>query len=235
MNNELLGKLKPDESSSVEIISFVGGGGKTTNIESLSMALKSQGKRVLSTTSTAILIPSNKFYDEIFIGNMPAAYKPPNGSITVYGDYIKMDKLRAKNTLVIDEIIGRNLFDYVLIEADGSQEKPIKAPADHEPVISKYTSLTVGVIGMDSLGKQVGKIAHRPEILAGIINKGETGIIECDDIVKLASHKDGIFKSSKGKKILLLNKVKDEQFEKVKKIKNALLSSDIDIIVGKWQ
>lgn len=232
MNKDLLNTIK---SNKLEVVSFVGGGGKTTNIRNLCIALKSRGKKVLSTTSTAIIYPTDGIYDKIFVGSIPKDYEPLDGTITVYGDFVKGEKLRTRDTILLDEIIGRNLFDYVFIEADGAQERPIKAPDIHEPVISKHTSITVGVIGMDSIGKRIDEIACRPNIFAQLIDKKIGDTIEYGDIIKLASHKEGIFKGSRGKKVILLNKAKDQQLKEVEELKNNLLSLNIDVVIGIWQ
>ena len=41
----------------------------------------------------------------------------------------------------------------LLIEADGSRQRPLKAPADHEPVIPELVETVVVVAGLTGLGK----------------------------------------------------------------------------------
>ena len=48
-----------------EIISFVGGGGKTTTMFSLAEELKAMGKKVLVTTTTKIFVPNEDQFDKI--------------------------------------------------------------------------------------------------------------------------------------------------------------------------
>lgn len=62
-------------------------------------------------------------------------------------------------------------FDYVLVEADGSAQRPLKAHAAHEPVIPAGANQTICVVGVSGFGKPVHETAHRPELyarLAGI-------------------------------------------------------------------
>lgn len=228
-NESLINKLNLNEK---EVISFVGGGGKTTVIEMLAAQLKNAGKSVLSTTSTAIFKPQ-KGYDTIFVGDIPCGYIPNKNSITVYGEYEVDRKLRVKDISKIDDLIKKNIFDFILIEADGSKGKPIKAPANHEPVVLNCTTITVGMIGMDCLGKKICDTAHRPEILADLLETTIDHIIEFNDIVKLSIYENGIFKKSKGRKILFLNKVDNRQLGIVEKIKKGLEDTDIDVVVGK--
>ena len=57
--------------------------------------------------------------------------------------------------------------DYLLIEADGSRERPFKAPAAHESVIPDWSTLVIPVVGLDALGQPLGVgCVHRPEIVA---------------------------------------------------------------------
>ncbi|MBC8587185.1 selenium cofactor biosynthesis protein YqeC [Paratissierella segnis] len=225
----LIKKLNLNEK---EVISFVGGGGKTTVIEMLAVELKNEGRTVLSTTSTAIFKPK-KGYDAIFIGDMPYGYIPRKNSITVYGEYETDGKLKVSNISKIDDLINMDIFDYILIEADGSRGKPIKAPLSHEPVVSNLTTITVGMIGIDCLGQRICDIAHRQEIMADVLKTSIYHIIEYNDIVKLSIHKDGVFKGAKGRKILFLNKVDDSKLGVVEKIELELKDTAIEVVIGK--
>ena len=44
------------------------------------------------------------------------------------------------------------LADYVLVEADGAKRLPLKAHAEHEPVIPACAGRTVCMVGVDGLG-----------------------------------------------------------------------------------
>lgn len=215
-----------------EVISFIGAGGKTTTIAKLATELRDTGNRVLSTTSTAIFLPKREHYDRIYIRDISIGYIPNTNSITIYGEYEENKKLRVKDISKIDELIKREIFDYVLIEADGSKGKPIKGAAEHEPVVSDLTTITVGVIGLDSLDRNINDAAHRPEILIKIIEAEDNHIIDYKDIIKLTLHKEGIFKNSKGRRILFLNKIEDRQLEVIEKIKDGLKNTDIEVVVG---
>jgi probable selenium-dependent hydroxylase accessory protein YqeC len=199
-------KLKIDLSNR-EITSFVGAGGKTTTIENLSKELSSLNKKVLVTTSTAMFNPNMDIYDNIFIGSFPEDYAPKNGTITFYADTTIGKKVKCLDLNNIIEIIKKDLFDYVLIEADGSREKPIKAPNETEPVITNYTTKTIGIIGLDSLDKPIKEICHRPEIFCKLTNKAIDDSIDIDSIIRLVKGPLGLFKNAVGEKILYLNKI----------------------------
>ena len=101
------------------------------------------------------------------------------------------------------------VFDYILVEADGSRQKPIKAPADHEPVIPDGTTKTVGVIGLDALGKQIcSDSVHRPEHFCRLTGRNMGDRIDEEMVAKLILAPDGLFKSVPGgsRNYVLFNK-----------------------------
>lgn len=226
---DLIG-LSLEESS---VISVVGGGGKTTLIEVLADELKSKGKRVLVAPSTAMALPPEYKYDNLFIGEILPEFLPESGSITYFAEYNDSIKIRTKDIGLIENIKSRNIFDYLLVEADGAKKKPIKAPGDHEPVILRCTEITVGVIGIDSLDMPIDeKHVHRAEIFKSRIGKSH-GVIDEDAIVELVLNENGLFKSSLGRKILFLNKADSEL--KIKRglgIKKKLKDKEISVFIG---
>ena len=210
-----------------EIVSIVGAGGKTTTLFLLAEELKRLNKKVLVTTTTAIYNPEEGQYDFYFLGDIENGFNPKNGSITVYGEKIKDEKLIGPSLTKLEGIIKRKLFDFILIEADGSKKKPIKAPASHEPVVSEYTTKTIGIIGLDCLGQRIERIVHRPEIFVRITNTDYSDIIDEGSILKLVLSTEGLFKGAYGKRILLLNKAcNEETILKGIKIKRMLLEKD---------
>lgn len=207
-----------------EVVSIIGAGGKTTTLFLLAEELKSLNKKVLVTTTTAIYSPEEGQYDYYFLEDIKDDFNPHKGSITVYGEGIKAEKLIGSSLVKMDEIIKRKLFDFVLIEADGSKGKPIKAPASHEPVVSKYTTKTIGIIGLDCLGRRIEEIVHRPEIFIEITKADYFDIIDEENIIRLVLNPEGLFKGAQGKEMLLLNKACNErEVVKGKRIRRILL------------
>ncbi len=205
-----------------ETISIVGAGGKTTTMFSLSSELKEKNKKVLITTTTAIYNPENG-YDYYFLGDIEEDFIPKAGSITVLGNNVENGKLKGVSPELIDRINKKNLFDFILIEADGSKGKPIKAPRENEPVIAKSTTKTIGIIGIDSIGKVVNREnVNRIEYFCNISGKDEGDKIEAVDVVSLTLDPNGLFKNSCGEKILLLNKCKGENLPQIRWIRERL-------------
>ncbi|MBU5312746.1 putative selenium-dependent hydroxylase accessory protein YqeC [Tissierella carlieri] len=205
-----------------EMLSFVGGGGKTTTIFELAKEFISLNKKILISTTTRIFTPLKEEYTYLFLKDIDRDFNPLNGTITILGREIKNGKLEGISSEKLEEIFARNIFDIILIEADGSKRKPIKAPGNHEPVIPMTSTKTIGVIGLDSLGKAIDEdTVHRPELLRDIV--GRNFIIDEEVIVKLVLDKNGLFKNASRDKILLLNKANDEmKICKAKRIRRIL-------------
>ena len=101
----------------------------------------------------------------------------------------------------------------VLVEADGSKRLPIKAPAEHEPVVPVETALTIGVLGLDALGWPMDeRTVHRPERFAAVTGCLPGAAIGWDHVVALARHPEGLFKRARGTRVVLLNKVDESPY-----------------------
>lgn len=194
------------------VISICGGGGKTTTLFYLAGLL--QNKKVLVTTTTRILFPEpSDLYDIIIKKDSTDFLRHLNENtcknVIVFGSSTSSDsrKLAGCTKSFIEEV--KHYFDYILIEADGSAGRPVKAPAAHEPVISESTDVYIGVIGLDCLGKKADKqFVHRPELFSLIRNKNENEIITVEDLIFLIQSPVGLFKDAPRDcaKIVLLNK-----------------------------
>ena len=68
------------------------------------------------------------------------------------------------------------LADYVLVEADGSKQLPLKAHLDHEPVIPTCANQTVQVVGLSGIGCPIEAVTHRPERFAELCSASVTDI-----------------------------------------------------------
>jgi hypothetical protein len=117
-----------------QVVSLVGSGGKTTLMWRLARSLAAGGARVLVSTTTKIWPPTT---GEILPGVTVA------GTVNATTGKLEApppDELRALCAC----------FDYVLLEADGSAGKPLKAWAAHEPVVCDYTTMTIAVLPLCS-------------------------------------------------------------------------------------
>lgn len=192
----------------------VGAGGKTSLIFALARELAAQNGSILVTTTTAMFHPDHDSpphtmpYNQLVIGDIP---KGCPGQIVVAAQTHdpKTNKLKGYSPVALAKILKGHSFDYILIEADGSKQLPIKAPADHEPVIPGFTDMVIGCIGLDCLGRPMdGQTVHRPKIFSAITKQIPEGPIGSDHILSLVAAPRGLFKntSKNMKKIVFFNK-----------------------------
>lgn len=103
----------------------------------------------------------------------------------------------------------RAIWDLILVEADGSKHLPIKAPADHEPVLPPATDVVIGCIGLDCLGKPLDeRSVHRPALFSTISGCGKGELLSFQHLINLVNHPQGLFKAVPGntRRVLLMNK-----------------------------
>lgn len=190
------------------IISIVGCGGKTTLMYSLANELKTYNKVLVSTT-TKIFSPTKDEVDYLAIGEKEYNSMKVNMKNGVYA-YGK--SISKENKLIgIEKEFIKTLtedFEYILLESDGSKRKPIKGWNDTEPVICKETNLTIGVMTVESLGLEINDYnVHRVCEFNSLTNSFPGEIININHFLKVIFNNDGLFKYSKGKRILFLNKM----------------------------
>ena len=219
-----------------ELISITGGGGKTTSMFRLAKELLKHGKKVLISTTTAIMKPDDSKYEQLYLTE-DTDYKtiePSSSGIVVLGSKVnKINKLIRVESQVIDEIFESKKFDYIIVEADGSKRKPIKAPASHEPVIPSLTTKTIGIIGMDAVGQRIyEENVHRAILFSQVTNSKLGDNIDENIIYNLIVSPAGIFKNSplNSSKYIILNKSETKARNLVsQKIKSKVISNKIDI------
>lgn len=66
------------------------------------------------------------------------------------------------------------LADYVLVEADGSRQLPLKAHATHEPVIPALSRQVICVAGASGFGRTIRESVHRPERFCTLTGAAES-------------------------------------------------------------
>ncbi|WP_299983905.1 selenium cofactor biosynthesis protein YqeC [Desulfobacula sp.] len=158
MTNTLINKLQLKRRG---VISLIGAGGKTSLMFRLAKELTESGKTVLTTTTTKIFMPdSDQSPVTIIEGAVDELVKTSKSFLSRYPHFsagskqdLATGKLKGFTSDIINQLWQANLFDWILVEADGARGKPLKATASHEPVVPKATSHIVLVTGLDGVGK----------------------------------------------------------------------------------
>ncbi|MBW6408731.1 selenium cofactor biosynthesis protein YqeC [Clostridium weizhouense] len=199
------------------IISFVGGGGKTSLIYQLGDELSKLGKKVIITTTTHMLMPESNVVvtgkkDDItkflYNENMVTVGLLCDEKKSNVRD-IELKKIKGLSKETAESLI--ELADFVLVEADGAKRLPLKMPAEHEPVILEGSNLVVGVCGIDSVGKSINEICHRPNLVSKFLNTDEQHIINECDIAQIVLSEKGQKKDVKCDYKVVINKVDDRK------------------------
>jgi len=225
-----------------DVVAFVGGGGKTTAMFRLAAEIVSGGGRVLTTTTTRIFAAQTRLAP-VHVQSLPDLLEALKTSphVLLTGDVdsdsgkafgVPPDAISNLQSLVFNYEISIN---NILIEADGSRMKPLKAPADHEPVIPDCATLVVPVVGIDALGKPLEeRYVHRPELIAQIF-PGATVTPEMVARV-IASPLGGRKNVPGGARVIpLINKVETEaQWQLAKHLADLLraLPGIDDVVIG---
>lgn len=154
------------------VTAIIGGGGKTTLMETLAGELSKKGK-VIITTTTHICRP--KQYETMLDADEAAVSAALERSgIVCVASQAESGKLCAPwlsmGTLV-------QLADFVLVEADGAKRLPLKAHASHEPVIPPCAQRVVAVVGIDGIGKPIGAACHRSARYAQLALADEEALV----------------------------------------------------------
>lgn len=157
-----------------EVVTIVGGGGKTTTMFRLARELHAEGAGVVVTTTTHIFAPAPAADLETVVeadaerGLTEARSALTRGHIPVVGTELKPDgRLGGIAPEVADTLAQQSDLTHLVIEADGSAHKPFKAPLEYEPVVPRSTSLLIAVVGVDALGMPLdADHIHRPQRVA---------------------------------------------------------------------
>ncbi len=185
------------------VVSFVGGGGKTSLMFRLNGEIP-LSRRVVITTTTKIYMPAADKYPAVMLsGKRPVKKTLQNilqsGARPVLGQRLLPDnKVKGLSAGSLDRLINENncFADFVLIEADGSRGRSLKGYLDYEPVVPRTTTLLVVVIGADVIGKALDDSAvHRPETLSRMIGLKPGAVLDAENIAGLIIHPGGVLRS----------------------------------------
>lgn len=145
------------------ITAVIGGGGKTTFLRTAGEQLSREHHTALLCTTTKMLrIPELPFGGSLKeLDQLRTQFDLVTAGVLVP----ELGKLTAPD-IPMEELARR--FEYVLVEADGSAQRPMKAHADHEPVIPEGCGRVICIVGASGFGRPIAEAAHRPERYAAL-------------------------------------------------------------------
>lgn len=204
--------IKALRFSQTDCLAFTGAGGKTAALFQLARQLIPP---VLVTTTTHLGLEQAAFADRHTIlhaaGEMDRWLSNlPEGVLLLTKGKVEENRWRG-----LDDEMMRRLYNFarqrglpLLIEADGSRRKPLKAPAVHEPCIPPFVEKIVVLAGLSALGKPLdAEWVHRPQIFGRLAGLELGSPITPEALVQVLAHPKGGLKGLDGARlrVLLLN------------------------------
>ena len=167
------------------ILTFIGGGGKTSLMNTLGIEFAKQRIPTLLTTTTHIMkpefLPSKACIEEENLEQISSFFTNLEEDIlplaalgipekTIYNKVKwKSPSINFMKKLSLFSRKYSNISLRILCEGDGSKRLPIKLPKDGEPVFFPKTDAVIGVIGLSCLGKPIKEMLFRYELLPELI------------------------------------------------------------------
>lgn len=215
-----------------QIITFIGGGGKTSLMNTLGKEFASHGYPTLLTTTTHIMKP-DFLSDESYIENEDL------GQLANIFTNLKKNTLPLAALGIPEKVVNSNIkwrspssdfcekiaefskkfstknpykFLKILCEGDGSKRLPIKLPKDGEPVFFPKTDTVIGIIGLSCLGKPIKETLFRYELLPNLTSLDNyfikslqsADIVTTDFLYRLCLSEKGLRKNITSQKFCII-------------------------------
>jgi len=178
----------------------------------LARKFEAAGERVLVTTTTKIATAEASGPWPSFSANSAAEIISQAGSapvvIAYHHEQSGDQRLVGFEPKIIDQVKHDGPFDRILVEADGSARRPLKAPAAHEPVVPTGSDAMIIVAGLNGIGKPLtSDHLFRPEIWQQLTDDKAGQPITATAIAQAFQHPEGLVKGCPPgtAKILFLN------------------------------
>jgi molybdenum cofactor cytidylyltransferase len=219
-------------------LALVGAGGKTTALFQLARELNPP---VIVTATTHLHVDQIPMADSHWLAERPEDLvdleKNLDGVLLVTGP-VDGDRTAGldKNTLSgLRTICARHSLP-LLIEADGSRQRPLKAPALHEPPIPEFVETVVVVAGLAGLGRPLrGEFVHRPEIFSELSGLAQGETITPEVLQRVLIHPAGGLKNipRMARRFVLLNQADTAQLQaQAKSLVESLLGTYQSVIIA---
>ena len=177
-------------------IAWVGAGGKTSLIFAVAKELFKD--RCVITTTTKMAMSEKSLADHAIETEIIQRidFSEISGINFVYSGKIISEPTKVKGfdedqlLLISKKLIEKNIP--LFIEADGSNRKPLKFPAEHEPVIPKFVNKVCLVVGLSAIGKPLNnENFHRPETISKILGVPLGTKINWEHLYAILSNENG--------------------------------------------
>lgn len=195
-------------------IALVGAGGKTSLMSYLAHHLPAP---IVCTTSTKLAAEEAHLFDRHIVleeGDIVLPEFPENGNaILLTGIPLEVEGIDKLSGLTEEQLFVLNQFCKasqipLIIEADGSKRRPLKAPETWEPVIPAFADLVITVVGLAGLMKSLNEEnVFRSQIFSELTGLESGQAVDLDSILRFLKHPVGGQKGipDKAKHFVLFN------------------------------
>lgn len=153
----------------------------------------SRGERVICATTTRIWPPAAELCAELRVDDFQTIEadlrRRPSPMVTVAS---RIEGGKCCGFSADDTLSLAALAQHLIVEADGSAGRPLKAHAAHEPVIAGGASCVVAVVGSWCVGTTLdpGHV-HRPERFAMLSGRAMGSLVTAEDVARVILHEEG--------------------------------------------
>lgn len=218
------------------VVAFVGGGGKTSAV----FLAARETAPALVTTSTHLAARQAEHADRHIIWQPEAGAEAEAKRQTEAVDVPETELLRQALSGGVTLVSGPYREDIarvtaplpgqlarlhtwakqhhlpLFIEADGSRQRPLKAPAEHEPAIPPFAETVVVTAGMRGLDRPLDEnFIHRPQVFGALsdLKPGET--VSEEAVLRVLTHPQGGLKNipTGARRVALLNQADTETLQ----------------------
>lgn len=185
-------------------LAFTGGGGKTTALFRAGREyLAGAAGPALLTTTTHLALEQAGRADAHLILETPAALEAwidsqtaglPGQVLLFTGPVIDDGRLSGLSFAALEQLrrLAADRGLPLLIEADGSRRRPLKAPADHEPAVPDGVDAVVVLAGLSGLGQPLSaENVHRPERFATLAGIHQGDLVTPQALERVLAHPQG--------------------------------------------
>jgi probable selenium-dependent hydroxylase accessory protein YqeC len=160
-----------------ESVALVGSGGKTGVLLRLARDVAATGDRVIVTTTTAMFLSELctagpvviDAGEDALVARLAACLKKHRVAGAARS-HCKDGKVVGLPPATVDRVWAEGLADCLIVEADGSRGRPLKAFGPHEPQVPASSTVIVQVAGVDAVGEPLtDEHVHRAGVLAAAL------------------------------------------------------------------
>ncbi len=224
-----------------ERLAIGGGGGKTTILFRLAAEAVAAGHTAVVGGTTRFTPPRTGVVPPLLVigvgddprGPVAAALRhaPALTLTTGKGDKGRWLPLSPEQA---DALASLPELGLLALEADGSRNRPFKAPGDGEPVIPASTTLVLSVVGLDVIGQPLDDgWVHRPERVAALAGLSPGEPITPEAVARVLLRAEGGRKGvpDGARWLPVLNKAEPERLPAGERLAELLLAGGADAVV----